>query len=320
MTAQDLIPNTPKRGFFSRIVRKFDAWEAKVPEQEVPRSGVVDWVGAIPFIGMHLTCLFVFVVGFSWVALATALVAYAVRMFGITAFYHRYFSHRTFKTSRPFQYIGALLGAISVQRGPLWWAAHHRLHHRHSDDEKDVHSPKQYGFLWSHMGWILDRVNVRTRKEMIPDFMKFPELRFLDRFDLVAPIGFAVGMFLFGVALEAFAPGLGTNGWQMLVWGFFVSTVFLYHGTFTINSLAHVFGSRRFETKDTSRNNFWLALITLGEGWHNNHHHCPATVRQGFRWYEIDVSYYVLKGLSFFGIVWDLRPIPSRIRKQMKGS
>ena len=275
-------------------------------------KSAIDWGRVIPFMLLHASVLFVFVVGFSWIAFATAVVMYAVRMFAITAGYHRYFSHRAFRTSRAGQFALAVLGASAAQRGPLWWAAHHRHHQEFSDEPEDLHSPTQKGFFWSHIGWVLDRTNFRSRIERVKDFARFPELRFLDRFDILVPVLLGVGTFLFGVALETWAPGLGTNGWQMLVWGFVVSTIALYHGTFTVNSLAHVFGRRRFATKDTSRNSFLIALITLGEGWHNNHHHYPASARQGFYWWEVDVSYYVLRALAFFGLVWDIRPVPER--------
>ncbi len=272
----------------------------------------IDWKRLIPFVALHLSCLFVFVVGWSWTAIIAGVLLYVVRMFAITAGYHRYFSHRAFRTSRVGQLCLAVVGASAAQRGPLWWAAHHRHHHEFSDRPEDVHSPKQRGFFWSHIGWVLDRANFRTRIERVKDFAKFPELRFLDRFDVLVPITLGAAMFLLGVALETWAPGLGTNGWQMLVWGFVVSTIALYHGTFTVNSLAHIIGKRRYETKDTSRNNAFIALITLGEGWHNNHHHYPASARQGFYWWEIDVSYYILKTLALFGLVWDIRPVPER--------
>ncbi|MEM7518427.1 MAG: acyl-CoA desaturase, partial [Planctomycetota bacterium] len=226
---------------------------------------------------------------------------------------HRFFSHGAFKTSRAGQFALAFLGAMSTQRGPLWWAAHHRLHHKYSDKPEDAHSPVQHGFLWSHIGWVMARVNFRTRLEVVKDLAKFPELRFLDRFDLVAPAFLGVSMFGLGVLLERVAPQLGTNGWQMFVWGFIVSTIALYHGTFSINSVAHRLGKRVYPTKDDSRNSMLLALITLGEGWHNNHHYYQAAARQGFLWWEIDISYYTLKALSKLGLVWDLRPVPARI-------
>jgi len=208
----------------------------------------IDWLRVIPFIAMHLVCLGVFWVGFSWIAFAVAAVLYALRMFALTGFYHRYFSHKAFKTSRPVQFAFALVGAMCVQRGPLWWAAHHRNHHRHADTEADIHSPLHRGFLWSHMGWFLTPRGFRTDWEAIPDLRRYPELRWLDRFDIAVPILLAVGLFFFGRWLQHAHAALGTSGAQMLIWGFFVSTVVLFHATVTINSLAHRFGSRRFPT------------------------------------------------------------------------
>ena len=275
----------------------------------------IDWARIVPFAGVHLACLATLRVGASATAVGTALALYALRMFAITGFYHRYFSHRAFRTSRPSQFLFALIGASAVQRGPLWWAAHHREHHAHSDTPGDVHSPRQRGFLWSHMGWFMSHKHVRPDFSRVKDLLRYPELRFLDRFDVLVPTLLGVGVFLFGVALKHLAPGLHTNGWQMLVWGFFVSTVAVYHGTYTINSLSHVFGRQRYRTGDTSRNNPWLALITLGEGWHNNHHHYPASARQGFYWWEFDITYYMLKLLSMLGLIWDLRAVPAAIRE-----
>jgi stearoyl-CoA desaturase (delta-9 desaturase) len=232
-------------------------------------------------------------------------------MFAITAFYHRYFSHRAFRTSRPTQLAFALLGSTAIQRGPLWWAAHHRAHHRHSDARGDLHSPDREGFWWSYVGWILARSNFRTRTELVPDLAAFPELRFLDRFDSLVPLLLIPAFYGLGAGLAAL--GLDTSGMQVLVWGFCVSTVVLYHATFSINSLAHRFGSRRFATGDSSRNSLLLSLVTFGEGWHNNHHHYPSSVRQGFRWWELDISYLVLRVLAALGLVWDLRPVPERV-------
>ncbi|MDX1411769.1 MAG: fatty acid desaturase, partial [Nitrospirales bacterium] len=232
----------------------------------------IDWLRTIPFIAMHLAVLAVFLVGWSPIAVLTAAGFYVLRMFAITGFYHRYFSHKTFSTSRLLQFVFAVIGASSVQRGPLWWAAHHRNHHVNSDRPPDLHSPVQKGFLWSHMGWFLSRKNFQTNLSRIKDFARFPELRFLDRYDVVVPTLFAGSLFLAGEWLAGSYPSFGTNGWQMLVWGFVISTVVLYHCTFTITSLAHRFGSRRFATSDNSRNNFVLAMLTMGEGWHNNHH------------------------------------------------
>lgn len=277
-------------------------------------GNAIDWVRVIPFIAMHLACLAVLWVGFSWFALSTALALYVVRMFAITGFYHRYFSHKAFRTSRPVQFLFALVGAASVQRGPLWWAAHHRHHHRHADTEQDMHSPR-HGFFRSHMGWFLTKRGFATNFGNIPDLAKFTELRYLDRFDILVPIILATALYLSGSLLENAAPHLHTNGPQLLVWGFFVSTIVLFHATVTINSLAHRWGTRRYKTNDDSRNNVFLALITFGEGWHNNHHHFPGSASQGFKWWEIDLTYLALKTMSAVGLVWDLKAVPPQLKR-----
>jgi stearoyl-CoA desaturase (delta-9 desaturase) len=273
----------------------------------------VDWLRIIPLIFLHVGCLAVFWVGVSWTAVLISLALYLIRMFAITGFYHRYFSHKTFKTNRAWQFVFGVMGNASVQRGPLWWAAHHRHHHRYTDLEQDVHSPSRHGFWWSHIGWMTSKANFATKTSYVKDWMTYPELRWLNRFDTVIPIALAAGLYLFGAVLEKMAPQLGTNGWQMVVWGFFISTVVLLHGTCTINSFDHMYGTRRYKTPDTSRNNALLSLITLGEGWHNNHHHYAVTVRQGFYWWEIDITYYLLVLMSWLGIVRDLRPVPENI-------
>ncbi len=282
-------------------------------EKESAQSDREKWVWPIPFVLLNLSVLLVFVVGWSWVAIGVAAFFYALRMFAITGFYHRYFSHRTYKTSRWFQFVLAFLGNSAAQRGPLWWAAHHRHHHRFSDQPEDIHSPKQRGFWNSHLLWWSRRKNVATRLDLVPDLAKYPELMFLDRFDSLAPISVAITTAVLGGVLHRYFPGLGTNALQMFIWGFVVSTVVLFHGVATINSLSHVYGSRRFQTTDTSRNNFLLALITLGEGWHNNHHHYCNSTRQGFFWWEIDITFYGLKMLSWLGLVRDLKPVPARL-------
>ncbi len=296
--------------FVTSFLRHFDA-EARSEDIAENAELRTDWLRITPYIGIHLMCFGVIWVGWSSVAVGVAGFLYLLRIFAITGFYHRYFSHRTFKTSRWFQFLFSLIGTASIQRGPLWWAAHHRHHHAHSDDPEDVHSPVQHGFLWSHMGWFTAPVNFPTKIELIQDFAKFPELRFLDRFDLVISVLIGTGMFILGASLPA---ELGTSGMQMLVW-FFISTVILYHVTYMINSLAHVYGSRRYETTDTSRNNPFLAILAFGEGWHNNHHHYPNTARQGFYWWEIDMSYYIIVALSWLGLVWDVKPLPAEIRE-----
>lgn len=272
----------------------------------------INWLRVIPFLGLHIACLLVFFVDVSYVAIAVALAMYCLRMFAITGFYHRYFSHRAFKTSRIVQFVFAFIGAAATQRGPLWWAAHHRQHHSHSDSDNDIHSPTK-GFLWSHMGWFLCDRHFHANYARIQDYSKYPELRWLDRYDLVAPVVMATTIFVFGWFLEVYFPELGVTAWQLLVWGYFVSTVVLIHATLLINSLAHRYGSQRYHTGDNSRNSFLLALITLGEGWHNNHHHHASSARQGFYWWEVDVTYYVLKIMAALGLIWDVKAVPENV-------
>ncbi len=292
-------------------LQKWFDTQASAEAVDADRRDRIDWLRATPFILLHLACLAVVSVGVSAVALEVAAGLYVVRMFALTAFYHRYFSHRSFRTSRATQLVFALLGASCVQRGPLWWAAHHRAHHRHADTALDPHSPTVTGFLWSHVGWFLTPRGFQTDWARIPDLRRFAELRWLDRFDIAVPVALAVALFALGRLLQHLAPSLGTSGWQMLVWGFCISTVVLFHATVTINSLAHRFGRRRFETRDNSRNNLWLALLTFGEGWHNNHHFYPGSVRQGFRWWEVDLTWYGLRLMAALGLVWGLRPVPA---------
>jgi stearoyl-CoA desaturase (delta-9 desaturase) len=248
----------------------------------------------LPFIALHLGVLLAFTVPFSPVLLAWLFGSYFLRMFAVTGGYHRYFSHRSYKLNRFWQFCMGFLAETSAQKGILWWAAHHRDHHLHSDRKADLHSPVHEGFWWSHLGWILSDEYDTYNAQRIADFSRFPELRWLNRFHLLPPVIYGVAIYLLG-------------GWPAFVWGFVVSTVLLYHGTFLINSLSHIWGSRRFATPDESRNNFFLAIVTLGEGWHNNHHYFMSSVRQGIRWWEIDITYYVLRALSWVGIARDLR-------------
>jgi len=271
-----------------------------------------------PFLVMHLMCIGTIWVGWSWTAIGLAGGFYILRMFAITGFYHRYFSHRSFKTSRVAQCLFGLLGTFAIQRGPLWWAAHHRIHHQYSDQKEDIHSPLHHGLYWSHMGWFTLKANNVTHIEAVTDFAKFPELRLLDHLDGIISLLMAGTLYALGIVLERTAPQLQTNGPQMLIWGFFISTVLLYHSTYTINSLCHRIGTKRYETHDESRNSFMLALLTFGEGWHNNHHHFPASARQGFYWWEIDLTYYGLLVLSELGIIWDLRQVPEHVLKERR--
>jgi stearoyl-CoA desaturase (delta-9 desaturase) len=262
----------------------------------------------IPYWGVHLLAIVgVVITGFSWLGLALALGLYWPRMFFVCAAYHRYFSHRSFKTSRWFQFLLALGATCTGQKGPLWWAAHHRIHHKLSDAPGDLHSVVQQGFWWAHHGWILSRDLEDTDLSRIRDFAKYPELRWLNRWWMLPPVAVGVATFLAG-------------GFFALVWAFAVSQVLCWHGTFTINSLSHLWGRRRYATGDDSRNNPVLAVITMGEGWHNNHHHYQVSVRQGFFWWEIDATYYVLRALALVGVVWDLHGVPDHIRDDQPDS
>jgi len=254
-----------------------------------------DLATTLPFIAIHASILLVLTVPFRPGLLLWLAGSYYLRMFAVTGGYHRYFSHRSYKLNRFWQFVMAFLAQTSGQKGILWWAAHHRDHHLHSDRKTDLHSPVHEGFWWSHLGWILSDEYDDYDPRRIADFSRYPELRWLDRFHLAPTVVYGAAVFFLG-------------GWDAFVYGFLVATVLLYHGTFLINSLTHIWGTRRFPTPDESRNNFVLALVTLGEGWHNNHHHYMSSVRQGIKWWEIDVTYYVLVALSWIGVARDLRP------------
>lgn len=261
----------------------------------------INWWQSLAFFIVHIMPLFAIFTGVRWIDVALLFILYYVRMFFITAGYHRYFAHRAFKMGRIMQFIFAFMAQTSAQKGVLWWSGYHRHHHKTSDSIEDIHSPLR-GFWWSHIGWILCDKYKKPPYHLIKDFAKYPELRWLDQNDLVPAI------ILGAVILFVFGP-------SALFIGFFLSTVFLWHGTFFINSLAHVFGRRRFVTHDSSRNSFLLTLLTLGEGWHNNHHHYRSSARQGFYWWEIDITFYVLKLMNWMGLVWDLQPVPKKVKE-----
>ena len=299
------------------LVSYFSQWidseqNVSAPATDASNVDRINWFRCLPFLLLHLACIAVWWVGWSGFALCTAVGLYVVRMFAITGSYHRYFSHRTYRTSRWVQFVFALLGASSAQRGPLWWAAHHRSHHKFSDMQPDPHSPIRHGFWRSHIGWFMTNRHFLTDYRRVHDFARFPELRWLNRFDVIVPIILAVTLYFVGRLLHYAAPSLGVTGWQLVVWGFVVSTIMLFHATASINSLAHLIGRRRYDTGDDSRNNFILALITLGEGWHNNHHKFRSCTRQGFYWWEIDLTYYALKFFAAIGLIWDLRAVPGK--------
>jgi len=256
----------------------------------------------IPYWGVHVLAIAgVVITGFSWLGLGLAFAFYVPRMFFVTGGYHRYFAHRSYKTSRWFQFLLALGATTTGQKGPLWWAAHHRIHHKYSDAPGDLHSVVQSGFWWAHHGWILSRDLEDTELSRIKDFARYPELRWLNTWWMLPPVAVGVATFAIG-------------GFFALVWAFAVCQVLCWHGTFTINSLSHLWGGRRYTTDDDSRNNAVLAVITMGEGWHNNHHHYQVSARQGFFWWEIDCTYYVLRAFAAVGLVWDLHGVPDHIR------
>ncbi len=262
------------------------------------------WVSGIPFFAFHLAPFAALFVAVTWRDWALCGLLYVLRMFFITAGYHRYFSHRTYRMGRVGQFVMAFGGTTAVQKGPLWWSGHHRVHHRYTDVDNDVHSPRD-GFWWSHVGWILSTRYKQTDYDSVKDFSRIPELRLLNRLWWVGPLLTAVACWLLG-------------GWGGLLIGFVLSTVLLWHGTFVVNSLAHLVGRRRYATPDTSRNSMVIALVTGGEGWHNNHHYLPASSRQGFTWWEIDPTWYVLRGLAAVHVVRDLRVPPRRLLDQAR--
>ncbi len=308
---------SPLSRFGTAVSQWFDAdYASRGPIDPATEPDKVDWMRCIPFLILHLGCLGIIWVGASPFAVWTAVALYFLRMAAVTGVYHRYFSHKTYSTTRVGQFLLAIWGGTTVQRGALWWAYHHRHHHQHSDEEEDAHSPHVHGFLWSHIGWITSRRNFPTDYSKVKDLAKFPELVFLNRFDIIVPIVFAASIMGVGSVLHHYAPQLHTNAWQLLVWGFFVSTTALFHGTACINSMAHLMGRRRFSTTDDSRNSFILAIITLGEGWHNNHHRYQSATRNGFYWWEIDPTYYLLKALSWTGFIWGLKNVPPSVLEE----
>ena len=273
----------------------------------------IDWFRVIPFILIHFGALAAIWTPFEWYLVWVALFLFVIRMFAITGFYHRYFAHKTFKTSRLMQFIFAFIGSTAAQRGPIWWASHHRRHHLNSDRHNDHHSPHTHHFLWSHMGWFLAKKNFLTDRKVVRDLTKFEELVLIDRFDWLPPVLLLLSLFVLGEYLSLTS---GISGLNMVIWGFCVSTILVYHCTFAVNSIAHLWGTQRYNTKEESKNNFFVALLTFGEGWHNNHHHYPGSIRQGFYWWEVDLTYYALRFLSFFGIVYNLRTVSKAIRQK----
>ncbi|MBN2683994.1 MAG: acyl-CoA desaturase [Pontiellaceae bacterium] len=271
---------------------------------------------SLPLLFMHVSCIGVFFVPGGKAAFAIFALMYVVHVFALTAGYHRYFSHKSFKTSRAFQFVLAVLGTSAAQRDPLWWASHHRLHHQTSDTKDDVHSPRHHGFWQAHIGWVMKRELMETNFNRVKDFAKYPELMWLNRHPYAPAIMLAILLLATGAGLNAWQPTWGVSGGQFLFYGFFLSTVAVYHVTFCINSVAHMVGKKRYAIDDDSRNNWLLGLLAMGEGWHNNHHRYSVCTRQGFRWWELDLSYLILRMLQWFHIVWDIREPPKSILQE----
>ena len=267
------------------------------------RSSLVNMVA---FTAMHIACLFIFFVNWNMTALLVFLITFSVRTFALTAGYHRYFAHKSFKTSRTFQFILALVGTWASQKGPLWWSGHHRHHHIYSDKDGDLHSPIR-GYYMSHVGWVFDSSNDDVDPKYTKDWIKYPEIVWLDKYSHISFIVYILGLYIIGTCVNLYYPSLGTSGLAFGFWGGILSTVVLYHTTFCVNSICHIFGKKEYDTKDDSRNNWFIALLTFGEGWHNNHHKFPYSVRNNIKMWQIDITYMILCALKKLGIVWGFK-------------
>ena len=291
-----------------------EAYENRLPGEKL------SLIVSLPFLSVHIGAIYALTISPSPFALFMVFLMYFIRMFGITAGFHRLFSHRSFKTNRAFQFFLAYAATCSAQMGPIWWASHHRHHHKYTEQIEDPHTPTLKGFFWAHVGWIMSPVNSPTKEEYVGDLMKYPELKWLDKYHYFAPFSLVILLYGLGEFMAVNYAQYNTNGMELVLWGFFVSTVLLYHATFMVNSVCHVFGHRTYDTKDGSVNNFLVAILTLGEGWHNNHHAFPNSEKQGHKWYQIDISHYILWCLSKIGVVWKIRDVPDdSIKERLYG-
>ena len=257
---------------------------------------------------VQASAVLMFAVPFRWAFVALWAASHFSRALGLTLIFHRYLAHRAFQMNRVARFVWAFIGTAAMQKGPLWWAGHHVNHHRYADRDGDPHSPSVSGFYYAHIGWFLND----TRHDQLPpsnpvirDFSKDFEIAWLERFFVVPPLLLAIAMFLAG-------------GLPWLVWGFCVPTVTLAHSTFAINTINHMFGSRRFETLDASRNNLLTAFFAVGEGWHNNHHRYQRAARNGFYWWEFDPTWYVIRAMAAVGLVWGIQSVPTRIYEEAR--
>ena len=257
----------------------------------------VNWLTAAIMVLFHVGAVAAFWFT-TWTNVVVALVLhwFAVGL-GISLGYHRLHTHRGFKTSKAFEYFLAVCGTLTLEGGPIFWVATHRVHHQHSDQDGDPHTPRDGGF-WAHMGWILfgdtHHNDTAVMSKYAPDLGSDPFYRWLNTYHYVplTVVGFVL---------------LAIGGWPMVLWGIFLRVVFGLHGTWLVNSATHMWGSRRFMTRDDSRNSWWVALLTFGEGWHNNHHAHPVSARHGLAWYEFDMTWITLKVLKAFGIVREVK-------------
>lgn len=277
--------------------------------EEVRRFSARHLAFISPLVLIHLACGLVFVVGASRVAIIVFVLTGAAQLFGLTMGYHRLLSHRSFKTSRWFQFLLAVMGTLAGQNGPLWWVAHHIHHHRYADQDDDVHSPRA-GIFWSHMGWLFSPRIIPIRHELVTELARLPEMRLLQQYSFVVPLAYALMLYLLGAAWGRLDPAAGVSGTQLAFWGAVLSTACVLHVALSVGSVAHLYGTRPFATRDDSRNNVVLVLLLFGDGWHNNHHYCPSSARMGFRWWQIDPNYAMLRLLARIRVVWDLKAPP----------
>lgn len=251
-------------------------------------------ISLAPLIAVHLALGAIPFVEFTIWSVVAIVVVTRITGLGVTAGLHRYFSHHSYKTSRGFQFLLAVAGCTALQKGPLWWAIHHRLHHKHSDTPNDPHSPVVEGFLHGHIGWLFTQDLMRPDERIVHDLAKYRELVWLDRLWMIPGLLMAAACF-------------AVLGWNGLIYGYCLSVVIIFQGTFAVNSIGHLYGRQRFETGDGSRNNMVLGYLAMGDGWHNNHHRAPYSARHGFAWYELDMTYKFIQLLAWLGIVWDVK-------------
>lgn len=281
---------------------------------KTPRARTQVMTVVIGMSAFHLACLGAFYTGVSTAALVAAIFMYVFRGIGITAGFHRLLAHRSFKTNRLVQFILALMGSMAVQGGPLWWVAHHRHHHAETETEEDIHSPVTHGMWQAHMGWMMTDAAFNEKGANSRDLHKFPEIKFLQRHYVWLVIAQPAILFAIGAALgEAY----NTSGLQMMVWGFFISTVFTWHVTFMVNSVCHRWGAQPYDTGDASTNNVFIGVLGFGEGWHNNHHYYPSSARHGLQWWQFDVTWWLIRTLQLVGLASDPK-IPLEFRKEQK--